>query len=313
MKTSRDSLARDEPRGKAEAVLAAAERAFLAAGFGAVTMDAVARSAGVSKATVYAHYGSKEALFGAVVAGLSERRFDSFSVEALDSADLEAALTAIATQFLDLVLSPEGIALNRIIIAEVIRFPALGAAFWGAGPERIRGQIEAFLRHAAIAGSLEIANPRLAAEQFVALARGEIHLRSLLRLEDPGDPAVLEAAAEGAVATFLRAFAPQSPVAEVRRNETGGARPSGARPSSARSSGRCADSRRRMRRSLPRLRIGETWTPRPRNMSWAGCLGPAADRTSRVATGRPKRRTPERRQGSQMSNPVQLELFSDYV
>ena len=75
MNATRRALARDDPRGKAEAVLAAAERAFLAAGFGAVTMDAIAREAGVSKATVYAHYSSKEALFGAVVARLSERRF----------------------------------------------------------------------------------------------------------------------------------------------------------------------------------------------------------------------------------------------
>jgi AcrR family transcriptional regulator len=220
MNASPDSLARNASRGKAEAVLAAAERAFLAAGFGAVTMDAVARSAGVSKATVYAHYRSKQALFGAVVARLSERRFHSFSVEALDSADVEGALTAIANQFLDLVLSPEGIALNRIIIAEVIRFPALGAAFWGAGPERIRGQIEGFLRRAVATGSLSIANPRLAAEQFIALARGEIHLRSLLRLEDPRDPTVLNAAAEQAVATFLRAFAPQATVAGLRPTQT---------------------------------------------------------------------------------------------
>ncbi|MGE0258196.1 MAG: TetR/AcrR family transcriptional regulator [Alphaproteobacteria bacterium] len=202
--------AQNEPQGKAEAVLAAAECAFLAAGFGAVTMDAVARAAGVSKATVYAHYGRKEALFGAVVARLSERRFHSFSVEALDPVDIEASLTAIATQFLELVLSPEAIALNRIIIAEVIRFPALGAVFWGAGPERTRLQIERFLRRADAAGSLAIANPRLAAEQFIALARGEIHLRSLLRLEDPGDPRLLKAAAERAVATFLRAFAAET-------------------------------------------------------------------------------------------------------
>ena len=214
------ALTRDEPRGKAEAVLAAAERAFLAAGFGAVTMDAIARAAGVSKATVYAHYSGKEALFGAVVARLSERRFHSFSVEALDPIDIEASLTAIATQFLELVLSPEAIALNRIIIAEVIRFPALGAVFWGAGPERTRVQIERFLRRAAAAGSLAIANPRLAAEQFIALARGEIHLRSLLRLEDPGDPAVLKAAAERAVATFLSAFAP--PKAQQRNARRGG-------------------------------------------------------------------------------------------
>ena len=64
---------------KAESILAAAKRAFLAAGFEAVSMDAIAREAGVSKATVYAHFGSKEELFGAVIEGECERYFASFS------------------------------------------------------------------------------------------------------------------------------------------------------------------------------------------------------------------------------------------
>jgi AcrR family transcriptional regulator len=198
---------RVELGGKAETILAAAERAFLASGFGAVTMDAIAREAGVSKATVYAHFAGKEALFGAFVARVSERRFQGFSAEALDPADIAASLTTIARRFLDLVLSPEGIALNRIIVGEVTRFPVLGEVFWAAGPERQRAQIEAFLRRCAEIGSLAVPDPRLAAEQFIALARGEIHLRSLLRLEDPGDPAALAAAVASTVATFLRAFA----------------------------------------------------------------------------------------------------------
>jgi TetR/AcrR family transcriptional repressor of mexJK operon len=195
-----------EAGGKAETVLAAAERAFLASGFGAVTMDAIARDAGVSKATVYAHFTGKEELFGAIVARVSERRFGGFSAEALDPVDIEASLTTIARRFLDLVLSPEGISLNRIILAEVTRFPALGQVFWEAGPERQRTQIEAFLRRAAEAGSLAVPDPRPAAEQFIALARGEIHPRSMLRLEDAGDAAALDGAAASAVATFLRAF-----------------------------------------------------------------------------------------------------------
>ena len=198
---------RTEPVGKAEAILAAAERAFLAGGFGAVTMDMIAREAGASKATVYAHFTSKEALFGAVIVELSERRYAGFSAEALDPADIEASLTTIASRFLDLVLAPEVIALNRTIIGEVARFPVLGEVFWAAGPERTRAQIEAFLRRAAAAGSLRLPDPRLATEQFIALARGEIHLRSLLRLEHPGNPAGLQAAADSTVATFLRAFA----------------------------------------------------------------------------------------------------------
>jgi TetR/AcrR family transcriptional regulator, mexJK operon transcriptional repressor len=194
---------------KAEAVLAAAEHAFLAHGFGAVSMDTIAREAGVSKATVYAHFTGKEELFGAVVARLSERRFHGFSSEALDPVDIEASLLTIAIRFLDLVLSPEAIALNRIIIGEVTRFPVLGEVFWAAGPERTRVQIEIFLRRATAAGSLVVADPRLAAEQFLALARGEIHLRRLLRLGVEGDAAGLAAAAKSAVEIFLRAFRPE--------------------------------------------------------------------------------------------------------
>ena len=194
--------------GKAADILAGAERAFLAAGFGAVTMDQIAREARVSKATLYAHFTGKEELFGAVVARVGERHFGGFSTEALDPLDVVTSLNTIARRFLDLVLSPEGISLNRIIVGEVARFPVLGQVFWASGPERQRVQIEAFLRRAVVAGSLVVADPRLAAEQFLALARGEIHLRSLLRLDNPGDPEALDAAATGAVALFLRAFRP---------------------------------------------------------------------------------------------------------
>ena len=69
-------------------------------------------------------------------------------------------------------------------------------------------QIEAFLRRAAAAGSLcDAAIARVAAEQFLALVRGEIHLRHLLRLEIQPKPAQLRAAVRASVATFLRAFA----------------------------------------------------------------------------------------------------------
>src|SRR5260370_18033293 len=100
-------------RGKAETILAAAERAFLASGFGAVTMDAIAREAGVSKATVYAHFTGKEELFGAIVARLSERRFGGFSVEALAPPDVQPSLRAIPPRFLYPVLSPEATPLNH--------------------------------------------------------------------------------------------------------------------------------------------------------------------------------------------------------
>lgn len=196
--------------GKAESIVAAAERSFLASGFGAVSMDALAREAGVSKATVYAHFASKEELFGAIVARVSERHFRDFSEPDLDARNIAVSLATLARRFLDLLLSPEAIALNRIIIGEVTRFPALGDVFWAAGPERSRVQIEAFLRRAVAAGSLRIADTRLAAEQFAALARGEIHLRHLLRRDANVGEGELREAAQAAAQTFQRAFGVQA-------------------------------------------------------------------------------------------------------
>jgi TetR/AcrR family transcriptional repressor of mexJK operon len=193
------------PTGKAESILAAAQRTFLASGFGAVSMDAIARAAGASKATLYAYFSSKEELFGAVVARESERYAQGFSAGELDPADVEASLTVIADRFLRLLLSPDVIAINRIIIGEVARFPVLAEIFWEAGPERVRAQLEGFFLRAAEAGTLDIVDTRLAAGQFASLVRGEIHLQHLLGLGEV-DPKTLSAAARNAVATFLRAF-----------------------------------------------------------------------------------------------------------
>jgi TetR/AcrR family transcriptional repressor of mexJK operon len=191
---------------KAESILAAARKTFLASGFGAVSMDAIAREAGASKATLYAYFASKEELFGAVVTREGERYFRGFSARELDPNAVEASLREIADRFLDLVLSPDAIAVNRITIGEAARFPQLGEVFWRAGPERTRAQIEAFLRRAGAAGTLAVADPRLAAEQFIALLRGDIHQRHLLRIDTVVEPAELAAAADAAVATFLKAF-----------------------------------------------------------------------------------------------------------
>ncbi len=193
--------------GKAESILAAAKRMFLDSGFGAVSMDAIAREAGVSKATVYAHFAGKEELFGAVIGRECEHYFAGFSAGELDPGDARASLTSLGRRFLELLLSPDAIALHRIIVGEVSRFPELGRVFWQAGPERNLTQIETFLRAAAAAGSLDITDPRHAAEQFVGLVRGETQLRHLLRLETMAEKAKIDALVDAAVDTFLRAFA----------------------------------------------------------------------------------------------------------
>jgi TetR/AcrR family transcriptional repressor of mexJK operon len=202
------SSARNEPNAKAESILEAAKKSFLAHGFGAVSMEAIAREAQVSKATVYAHFSSKEELFGAVIGRECEHRFAGLSLRELDPREAGASLAVLGRRFLELILSPDAIALHRIILGEVTRFRQLGEVFWNAGPERNLRQIAAFMEEAAAAGTLALEDPRLAAEQFVGLVRGEVQLRRLLCLEGEAGPGAVAPAVDSAVATFLRAYRP---------------------------------------------------------------------------------------------------------
>ena len=52
---------------KRSCILEGATRVFLTSGYGAASMDSIAAEAGVSKQTVYSHFGSKDALFEAMV------------------------------------------------------------------------------------------------------------------------------------------------------------------------------------------------------------------------------------------------------
>ena len=54
---------RPKDLGKRAAILDAAKRLFLVQGFTGVSMDQIAAEAGVSKLTVYSHFGDKESLF----------------------------------------------------------------------------------------------------------------------------------------------------------------------------------------------------------------------------------------------------------
>jgi TetR/AcrR family transcriptional repressor of mexJK operon len=84
---------------KRQAIVRAARELFLREGFG-VGMDTIAAEAGVSKVTVYNHFGSKGALFTAVITDALDEplaRESSAALEGLaDAEDLRTALVAAA-------------------------------------------------------------------------------------------------------------------------------------------------------------------------------------------------------------------------
>src|SRR3546814_17294696 len=83
----------------------------------------IQREAGVSKSTVYAHYANKEALFVAVIEAECAALTNTVRGIGFRPGKLRETLTMLARASLDIVLSPGGRAVFRVVFAEGPRFP----------------------------------------------------------------------------------------------------------------------------------------------------------------------------------------------
>ena len=118
---------------KSAAILKGAMKEFLDNGYAATSMDKVAKSAGVSKATVYSHFGDKESLFGAVMEDLVKDKFQqTMGLDAPQSLeqDPKIVLSAMATKMLENAQSDRSFQdFMRIIIGESGRFPEIAKVY----------------------------------------------------------------------------------------------------------------------------------------------------------------------------------------
>lgn len=199
-------IAADSP--KRRQVLDAAGQLFLAEGYAAVSMEAIARVAGVSKATLYAYFPGKDALFGAMVAErcagmLAQDRFVSDH-----DAPLAEALRRLVDFWLRFLINRDVVRTYRTVLAEGARFPDLARAFFEAGPVIGLAWVGEWMAEEQRRGRLrpDFA-PRVAAAQFIALLRGELYIKIVLGLlTDPPEEAIA-AEVDAATDLLLRAFA----------------------------------------------------------------------------------------------------------
>lgn len=108
-------------------IIAAATKLFLAKGVAETSLDAIAAEARVGKASLYARYTGKEALFEAVVKHAVEST--NFAPAASDTPDksFRVRLQRAGTSVLLQALSPVPLELMRLILTEARRHPSLTA------------------------------------------------------------------------------------------------------------------------------------------------------------------------------------------
>ena len=193
---------------KRRAILAGAQAVFLASGFGAASMDAVAAASGVSKMTVYRHFKSKEALFAGLISELCNRIVGDDLIFDTKSAARDV-LREYGRRMVATIFDPGTIELHRIVVAESRRFPALGRLFYRTGPEASIAGLTAYLERLKRAGRLRLRDPRRAAEEFLELLRGYAHLRMLLGIGGPPRDSDLATRIDDAIERLLAEAQPR--------------------------------------------------------------------------------------------------------
>ena len=204
------ALARD---GRRQAIVDVARDVFIIEGFAEASMSTIAARVGGSKGTLYNYFPSKQDLFAAVIRDDCERKqaalFDSLKA---DGDDIRAVLGEVGRRYTHLVLSDEVVLLNRIVIAEVSRFPELGRVMYDAGPKRGRVRMAAYIEQQMRVERIRRANAVRIVDQFCDMCLGSFYRQRLLNVIEPPSGAEVDENVDSAVDVLMAAYAPDRPV-----------------------------------------------------------------------------------------------------
>jgi len=188
-------------------IIEVAKNSFLERGYAETSMSTIAAALGGSKTTLWSYFRSKEELFAAVI----DAKVADFRAK-LDEALIPAGGTAAALGrfgrvLLRKIMSPESVALHRLIVSGADRFPEMGRTFAEHGPDRVRERLRCYIEDEMAAGRLRQGKSLVAARQFIALCQAGCYLEALWRpaCKPMSDPDVDVAAA---VDSFMAAWGP---------------------------------------------------------------------------------------------------------
>lgn len=144
---------------------------FLRCGYAATSIEAVAKSAGVSKVTIYNRFDTKEHLFREAITMLSSQ----FHVELLwdqGASSLRDTLINFGLALNTFLDRPKLIQFQQRLGADLDDHPQIGEAFLDAGPRHVHAQLIELLTTAEKEGRIAIPSATNAAEQLISMCRG---------------------------------------------------------------------------------------------------------------------------------------------
>jgi AcrR family transcriptional regulator len=185
-------------------ILDAAAYVFFNEGYGAASIEAIAKRARIAKRTLYSRFRDKPELFGAVVHHVVENLRPPNTEQLFRGTGAEI-LHHIAQAILHAALNPQALSLHRLILSEATRFPELAEVMHqiGAREEAVR-RIAGLLEQETRLGNIKLKTEQtvFAAEQFLQMVVS-VPQRRAMGLGTPMTPRELENWAKSSVELFL--------------------------------------------------------------------------------------------------------------
>ncbi len=150
-------------------ILVAGRDLFMAQGYADTSMDQVTAKSGVSKATVYNHFPSKEILFEEAVRTRSEEVFAVLPRLDVEHTDPEEMLTQYFHTLLEILFSEDGACMCFLLMSEGRRFPENARLIYETGFGRGLDEMAEYLSRANASGRIEVADPEWAARRLLAV------------------------------------------------------------------------------------------------------------------------------------------------
>lgn len=195
---------RPKDLSKGAAILEAAKKLFVEQGYEGVSMDQIAAEAGVSKLTVYSHFGDKETLFGEAAKAHCQQGLPDALFGDCGDLPLRDCLMQIGSAFVAMVMAPEAVAGHRILCTPQMAASPVPRMLWEAGPKRVQQMFAGLLQRHVARGELQVDDPARASSQFFTLLKGDVHAREVFGCQASRCDIAAHVAAS--VDMFLRAY-----------------------------------------------------------------------------------------------------------
>ena len=198
-------LAAEEDSSKRRQILDGARKVFMDLGFDGASMNEIARSAGVSKGTLYVYFADKNRLFEAIV---EDEALEQGKVAInLDPArDVETTLREFGRIYMELLCRPGGGSWIRTVMAIAERMPDVGRRYYANVLEKAIKRLADYLRAHVAPGDLAIDDCQLAASQFMEVCKASLFLPFVFQAAPAPSAERIAEVVDSATRMFLAAY-----------------------------------------------------------------------------------------------------------